>query len=115
MFSSRVFAPLTVWIVLSVSSFTAIQAIETISQEASQELGAPSAFDIRELGLGERATVIVVFCAECQRCIDSIPFYKRLASAAGSDDDRTRFLVLTVGGVIPASNVLKRCSSRLIE
>lgn len=56
---------------------------------------------------GSEATVVVVFSAECQDCVASIPFYGRLRERIGDNSARRSLVFLTQDGMWPAAEMLK--------
>lgn len=57
---------------------------------------------------GTELTVVVVFGADCEPCEESVPFYKRLANAAGMNRTTRRLTVLAEGGIWPARNAIEK-------
>ncbi|HEY0871922.1 MAG TPA: hypothetical protein VGD94_00515 [Vicinamibacterales bacterium] len=68
-----------------------------------QELGV-APYDLNTLPLGASATIVVVLSAECDDCVASIPFYKRLLKEL--DGERGKLIVVARDGVWPVKNVL---------
>lgn len=64
-------------------------------------------YDIKGLGLGTEATVVVAFAAErCAPCTQGIPFYKRLLSLPRMDGKARRLVVVAVDGLWPVKDIL---------
>lgn len=64
-------------------------------------------YDMKGLGLGTEATVIVTFASEdCAPCVQAIPFYKRLLALPRMDGKARRFIVVAVDGLWPVKDVL---------
>jgi thiol-disulfide isomerase/thioredoxin len=65
------------------------------------------AYDLKGLGLGTEATVIVTFASEdCAPCVQAIPFYKRLLALPRMDGKARRFIVVAVDGLWPVKDIL---------
>ena len=58
--------------------------------------------------LGSEVTVVAVFGADCAPCADSVPFYKRLTTALGTDKSKRRLAILTEGGVFPVIGIIEK-------
>lgn len=56
---------------------------------------------------GSEATVVVVFSAECEACVASIPFYGRLRERIGANSPKRSLVFLTQDGMWPAAEMLK--------
>ena len=64
-------------------------------------------FDMKRLGLGTEATVVVAFAAEqCAPCRQAIPFYKRLLALPRMDGNALRLIVVATDGLWPVKDVL---------
>lgn len=73
-----------------------------------QQDGNPLAgsYDIKRLGLGTRATVVVAFAADdCKACAEAIPFYKTLLKVPGMDGSTRRLIVVAMDGVWPVKDI----------
>lgn len=57
--------------------------------------------------MGQKLTVMVVFATECQPCVDSIPFYKRLSELPFLDGKSRKLIVFSQGGVWPVNDIIK--------
>jgi len=74
---------------------------------------APTAFahqathyDLRRLGLGTDATVVVVFSEAAPTSLSALPFYQTLAALPRMDGVTRRLVVIAPDGVVPAQEVL---------
>lgn len=77
------------------------------AQQGRNSLARP--YDIKGLGLGTRATVVVAFAADaCKPCTDSIPFYKSLLTLPGMDGATRRLVVVAMDGVWPVKDLMKK-------
>jgi hypothetical protein len=57
---------------------------------------------------GSELTVAIAFGAGCKPCEESLPFYKRLATAPEMDRTTRRLIILTEGGVWPVINAIEK-------
>lgn len=73
-----------------------------------QRAGNPPSepYDIKRLGLGKRATVVVAFAADdCNACTDAVPFYKTLLKIPGMDGSTRRLIIVAMDGVWPVKDI----------
>jgi len=74
------------------------------AQGGANSMSGP--YDIKSLGLGKRATVVVAFAAgDCKACTDAIPFYKSLLKISGMDGATRRLVVVAMDGVWPVKDI----------
>jgi hypothetical protein len=58
------------------------------------------------VGLGKEATVLIVISPDCQPCLESIAFYKKLLALPRMDGTARRLVILAQNGVIPVKRLL---------
>ena len=58
------------------------------------------------VGMGSEATVLVVLDLDCQPCLESMPFYKKLLALPRMDGFKRRVVVLSKRGVVPIARML---------
>lgn len=85
----------------------AVLALPGVALEAQKSPGpAAGPYDVKGLGLGRRATVVVAFAADdCGPCRNAIPFYKELLKMPGMDGTTRRLVVVAMDGVWPVKDI----------
>lgn len=63
------------------------------------QLRNPPAYDVRDLGLGAKATLVATMSTECESCAASIDFYKQVMGMTEMDGVERRLIVVSMDGV----------------
>lgn len=63
-------------------------------------------YDIKELGLGTRATVVIAMSTSCQSCVESMEFYKSLLALPEMDGKAGRVIGVAMDGVWPMHEII---------
>ncbi len=71
----------------------------TVAQQATH-------YDLRRVGLGTEATVVVVFSETIPASVSALPFYQTLGALPRMDGIVRRLVVIAPDGVAPAREVL---------
>lgn len=67
----------------------------------------PGADPLSSVGLGKDKTVLVFFGSDCEPCLKSIHFYKRLSQLPMMDGIARRLIIISRAGVVPDSLALR--------
>ena len=73
----------------------------------SEELRNPAPFDVRDLGLGSRATLVATMGTDCESCTASIDFYKHLMTLDEMDGAERKLIVVSTNGVVPLAAAIE--------
>jgi hypothetical protein len=57
---------------------------------------------------GSELTVAIVMGADCERCLDSMAFYKKLSLLSSIDGRARRVVLLADGGIAPVSHAVRQ-------
>jgi hypothetical protein len=73
---------------------------------SSSAQGSVTEAYFKRLGLGTKATVLIVCSADDTRTTEALPLFKRLAGIPGMDKTQGRLIALTYGGLVPVRQYL---------
>ncbi len=73
----------------------------------SEELRNPAPFDVRDLGLGSRATLVATMGTDCETCTAAIDFYKHLMTLDEMDGVERRLVVVSMNGAAPLWDMIE--------
>lgn len=71
------------------------------------ELRDRGPYDVRELGLGSKATLVATMATDCESCTASVDFYKQLMAMTEMDGVERRLIVVSMNGVVPLAQAIE--------
>lgn len=95
------------WLVMTASLAAMNNGVAAQRKPPPPENPYGKPYDIKGLGLGSEATVIVAFAAErCPECRRAVPFLRRLLALPRMDGKVRRLIVVATDGVWPVKDLL---------
>ncbi len=97
------------WPLYSVLAVAAIGLTGGVLWRAAvpEQLRNPPPYDVRDLGLGAKATLVATMSTECESCAASIDFYKQLMEMREMDGVERRLVVVSMNGVVPLAEAIE--------